>query len=151
MWSPNSHQCGLKAASNPKVVQKSKMVNKCLQKGHQATILEKWSPSSQQMIQKWSPSNHQLTKWSPSSNQMVHKVSQSDHEMVTKWSNFEQFFDALLKILVVNSYIYAYHCKVCRDWQSIEWGTINRMNKYHESGRDLIACRIYKINTWNER
>ena len=43
MWSPNSHQYGLKAASNTKVVPKSKMVNLCLQKGHQATILESWS------------------------------------------------------------------------------------------------------------
>ena len=86
----------------------------------------KWSPSSQQMIQKWSPSNHQLTKWSPSSNQMIHRLSQSYHEMVTKWSNFKQFFDALQQILEVNSYIYAYHCNVCRDWQSIEWGTINK-------------------------
>ena len=40
MWLTNNHRCGFKAASNPKVVSKSKMVNKCLQKGHQASILE---------------------------------------------------------------------------------------------------------------
>ena len=107
-------------------------------------VVPKWSPSSQQMIQKWSPSNHQLTKWSPSSNQMVHRLSQSDHEMVTKWPNFKQFFDALQQILVANSYIYAYHCNVCRNWQLIQWGTILREWKRFDRVQD-------SINTWNER
>ena len=96
------------------------------------------------MIQKWSPSNHQLTKWSTSSNQMVHRLSQSDHEMVTKWPNFKQFFDALQQILVANSYIYAYHCNVCRNWQLIQWGTILREWKRFDRVQD-------SINTWNER
>ena len=68
---------------------------------------------------------------------MVHRLPQSDHE---------QIFDALQQILEVNSYIYAYHCIVCRDWQSIECWTINRMNKYYKNGRDLIECRIQLIH-----
>ena len=35
---------------------------------------------------------------------------------------------------------------MCRDWQSREWGTINRMNKYNGNGRDLIECMIQQIN-----
>ena len=97
-------------------------------------VVPKWSPSSQQMIQKWSPSNHQ----------MVHRLSQSDHEMVTKWPNFKQFFDALQQILVANSYIYAYHCNVCRNWQLIQWGTILREWKRFDRVQN-------SINTWNER
>ena len=126
---PKGSKCGHQTAIN--VVWKQQAIPKWLQSLKWSTsaykkvtkrpswnlkVVPKWSPSSQQMIQKWSPSNHQLTKWSPSSNQMVHRLPQSDHEMVTKWSNFKQFFDALQQILEVNSYIYAYHCNVCRDW-----------------------------------
>ena len=74
-----------------------------------------------------------------------------------KWSQDDpisnKVFDSLQQILVVNSYIYAYHCNVCGDWQSIEWGTINRMNEYYENGRDLIERRIQYIHglRWNER
>ena len=64
--------------------------------------------------------------------------------MVTKWSNVKQFFDALQQILEVNSYIYAYHCNVCRNWQLIQWGTILREWKRFDRVQD-------SINTWNER
>ena len=71
--------------------------------------------------------------------------------MIMKWSQNDpisnNFFDAFLKILVVNSYIYAYHCNVCRDWQSIEWGTINRMKKILREWKrfDGVQDSIY---TW---
>ena len=153
-WSPSDHRVILKRSTSG-----SNAISKwfqCLKWSTSAykkvtkrpswnlKVVPKWSPSSQQMIQKWSPSNHQLTKWSPSSNQMVHRLSQSDHEMVTKWPNFKQFFDALQQILVANSYIYAYHCNVCRNWQLIQWGTILREWKRFDRVQD-------SINTWNER
>ena len=102
----------------------------------------KWSQSGHKAANKWSKSGHQVITKSPSSNQMVHRLCQSDHEMVNKWSNFNFFLDTLQQILEVNSYIYAYLCNVCRELQSREWGTINRMNKYNRNERDLIECMI---------
>ena len=81
------------------------------------------------------PSDHQAaTKWFIGCAKVIMKWSQNDP--------ISNFFDTLQQILEVNSYIYAYHCNVGRDWQSREWGTINRMNKYNGNGRDLIECMI---------